>query len=183
MSKKLSLTELKQQLFHKTHAELIEEIAQLYKKFPSVKEYYQASFSDDDAEVLDKYKDIIRGEFLMRGNRFPKMRLSVARKAVNDFKKISPSIYRIADIMITYVEAGVSCTNEFGDIDEPFYNSMESMYEAALKYIVKENLFAEFDGRLKDIVFNTRHTGWGFHDQLEYLYANYEALVPEPIIL
>jgi hypothetical protein len=111
------------------------------------------------------------------------MRLSVARKAVNDFKKISPSIYSIADIMITYVEAGVSCTNEFGDIDEPFYNSMESMYETVLKYIIKENLFAEFDGRLKDIVFNTRHIGWGFHDQLEYLYENYEALMPEPIIL
>ena len=180
MTSKLSLTELKKRLSLKSNAELIEEIAELYKKFPAIKEYYQASFSGDDAAILDKYKDIVRGEFLMRGNRFPKMRLSVARKAVADFKKISSSVQSIADIMITYVEAGVSCTLEFGDIDESFYNSMESMYESAIKYIVKEHLFVEFGNRLYDIVQDTHDIGWGFHDQLSYLYENYEAMVKEP---
>ncbi len=180
MATKLSLTELKKRLFSKTNAELVEEIAQLYKTFPNVKEYYQSILLDDDSVILEKYKEIIKGEFLMRGNRFPKMRLSVARKAVTDFKKISRSTHSIADIMVAYVEAGVSCTNEFGDIDEPFYNSMESMYETALKYVVKEHLFNEFGDRLFDIVDDTRDIGWGFHDQLSYLYESYEAMVEKP---
>jgi len=180
MATKLSLTELKKRLSYKSNAELIEEISELYKKFPAVKEYYQSSIFGDDASILEKYKDIVNGEFLMRGNRFPKIRLSVARKAVTDFKKISSSTQSIADIMVTYVEAGVSCTVEFGDIDEPFYNSMESMYETALKYIVKEHLFAEFNSRLSAIVHNTRNTGWGFHDQLSDLYGFYEAMVERP---
>ena len=180
MTTKLSLTDLKKRLSSKTNTELVEEIAQLYKNFPNVKEYYQAVLLGDDSAILEKYKEIVRGEFLMRGKRFPKMRLSVARKAVTDFKKISSSTQSIADIMVTYVEAGVSCTNEFGDIDEPFYNSMESMYETALKYVVKEYLFGEFDDRLAAIVDDTRGMGWGFHDQLSYLYETYEAMVEKP---
>jgi hypothetical protein len=180
MTTKLSLAELKKRLSSKTNAELIEEIALLYKNFPNIKEYYQSALLGDDPAVLEKYKEIVRGEFFMRGNRFPKMRLSVARKAVTDFKKISSSTQNIADIMVTYVEAGVSCTNEFGDIDESFYSSMESMYETALKYILKEHLFVEFDDRLIDIVDDTRGMGWGFHDQLSYLYETYEAMVEKP---
>ncbi|MDP3877863.1 MAG: DUF6155 family protein [Methylobacter sp.] len=174
------MTELKKRLSFKSNAELIEEIALLYKTFPNIKEYYQSTLLGDDSAILDKYKEIVRGEFLMCGNRFPKMRLSVARKAVTDFKKISSSTQSIADIMVTYVEAGVSCTNEFGDIDEPFYNSMESMYETVLKYVVKEHLFEEFGDRLYDIVEDTRGMGWGFHDQLAYLYETYEAVAEKP---
>jgi len=180
MTTKLSLTELKKRLSVKTNAELIEEIALLYKNFPNIKEYYQSTLLGDDSTILEKYKEIVRSEFLMRGNRFPKMRLSVARKAVTDFKKISSSAQSIVDIMLAYVEAGVSCTNEFGDIDEPFYNSMESMYETALKYVVKEHLFGEFYDRLIAIVDDTRGIGWGFHDQLAYLFETYEAMVEKP---
>ncbi len=167
MAKKPSLIELKKQLRKKTQYELVEEIAHLYKKFSQVKEYYQASFFHDDSAVLQKYKKIIRKEFVPSGrNPFPELRLSVARKAVSDYKKVSASTAGIADIMITYVEAGVECTNDLGDIDEPFYNSMESMYESALEYVRKENLFEKFDSRLQQIVKDTAGMGWGFHDAL-----------------
>lgn len=54
------------------------------------------------------------------------------------------------------------------------------MYEAVLKCIVKEHLFVEFDNRLIAIVDDTRDMGWGFHDQLSYLYGTYEAMVEKP---
>ncbi len=44
MSKKITLTELKKHLRKKSDVELVEEIADLYKKFDAVKEYYRASF-------------------------------------------------------------------------------------------------------------------------------------------
>ncbi len=62
--------------------------------------------------------------------------------------------------MLLYVETGVKYIVEFG-MDEPFCNSMESMYETALKHIVKENLFAVFDSRLKGIIHTARGAGWG----------------------
>ena len=174
MSKKSTLTELKKELRKKTQNELVEEIAHLYKKFSNVKEFYQASFFSNDSAILEKYKQIVQNEFIPNGrSHFPKMRASVARKAISDYKKISCSNAGIADIMLTYVESGVSCTTEFGDIDEPFYNSMESMYESALKYMVKERLFHEFQDRVRAIVKNTSQCGWGFHDQLSDLYHIY----------
>lgn len=108
MAIKLTLNELKKRLVIKTNAELIEEIIQLYKKFPVVKEALQSSLFDDETETLKKYKDIINKEFIGRGNSFPKMRLSVARKAVTEFKKISQSTHNIADLMIWLRRSGCS---------------------------------------------------------------------------
>jgi hypothetical protein len=56
------------------------------------KEYYQLKLAgnEGDAQVLEKYKAIIKKEFFpARG--FGEARLSVARKAVMDYKKLSNS--------------------------------------------------------------------------------------------
>ncbi len=75
--------------------------------------------------------------------------------------------------MLTFVESGVWCTKEYGDIDEPFYCSMESMYESAIKFITEEGLFKEFSDRLFTIVEDTSNMGWGFHDTLSDTYDTY----------
>ncbi len=175
MAEKLSLTLLKQILKTKTNAQLIEDIAFLYKTFPQVKEYYQSSFSGgDDSAIQRKYKNIVRAEFVPGFKKtFPDARVSVARKAISEYKKVAISKYGIADIMLSYVEAGVIYTNDFGDIDQPFYNSMVSMYENTLKFLAKEQMLAEFDDRLLTVVKDTDGIGWGFHDDLKYCYEEY----------
>lgn len=175
MTKKATLTDLKKHLRQKTDRELVDEIAHLYKKFPQVKEHYQASFFQNDDEVLEKYKKIVRNEYIASGRQnFPKMRASVARKAVSDYAKVSCSPKNLADLMLTFVESGVDFTDTYGDIDEPFYNSMESMFERLLKFLVKEDLFDHFYNRLEKIVLDTRGMGWGFHDELSYLFETYQ---------
>lgn len=124
---------------------------------------------------MEKYKQIVIDEFSPYGRpKFPKMRASVARKAISDYKKISCSDSGIAEIMLTYVESGIECTNTYGDIDEAFYISMESMYESAWKFIADKNLTDDSETRLRDIVDNTRDIGWGFHDQLRCVYEDYQ---------
>ncbi len=75
--------------------------------------------------------------------------------------------------MLYYVEQGVNFTNEYGDITESFYASMESMYETALQMIVKNRLESQFDERCWAVVNNTSGIGWGFHDNLGALYDEY----------
>lgn len=171
MSKKISLTELKKSIKKKTDYELVEEVAHLYKTFPQVKEYYSASFFNDDASVLENYKQKIKDEFVP-GCKYnlPRGRLSIGRKAIADYKKVSTSDIGIADIMLTYVESGIIFTTAFGDIDEPFYISMETMYEKACKFIKKKGLYDKFENRLKKCLKDTRQMGWGFHDQLNDIY-------------
>ena len=75
--------------------------------------------------------------------------------------------------MLYYVERGVEFTNQYGDIDESFYNSMEGMYLAAAGWIVKHSLQSAFRERCEEVVQNTRNIGWGFHDTLGDIFGEH----------
>jgi hypothetical protein len=151
---------------------LVKEVTELFQKFQVVKDYYEAKLDSDGSAVRDKYMAIITKEFFPERG-FGKARLSVARKAVNDFKKLSNNPAEIADLMLHYVEQGVSFTGAYGDIDEPFYNSMESMYGDALRFIVKQGLMESFRDRCEEIIEDATE-GWGFKDGLRALYEESE---------
>jgi hypothetical protein len=119
--------------------------------------------------VSEKYKKIIKNEFFpARG--YGNARLSVAKKAFSEYKQTSPSTEGLIDIMLFYVEQGVLFTDAYGDINEPFYNSMEGMYEKALAEIDRHGLHGDFYERCQSIVEDTSDVGWGFHDGLRDLY-------------
>jgi len=164
---------LKKYLKTLTKEELINHIIELDKKYKPVQEYYQLYLNNDVEAVLNKYKKQIEYEFYpARGE--PKMRLSVARKAVTDAQKLGFPPEAMADLMLFYVETGVEFTNDYGDIDEPFYNSMENMYLKALKFLDSEGLLSEFENRARNIVDKSADTGWGFYDTLgDYFYQFY----------
>ncbi len=170
---KLNQRTLKQYLKNLSREELLDEIGMLFDKFTKVKEYYQTKLGAEDSKaVLEKYKAVIEKEFNPpRG--LPKARLSVAKKAISDFKKVSNSPVDLADLMVAYVETGVRFTAQFGDIDEPFYISMESMFEKAVIHITKHKLHDQFEPRCRKIVRDTSNMGWGFHDQLSEIYEEY----------
>jgi hypothetical protein len=64
----------------------------------------------------------------------PKARFSVARKAINDFKKLTNNVELIADITLTYVESISSFSSEFGADSEEFYTKPENMFEEVLTF-------------------------------------------------
>ena len=159
-------------------ADLIKEIKKMHKLFPDVREYYQVQLSDKgEEELLAQYKKIIKDEFLPdRG--WGDAKLSIARKAVNDFIKLSRNTLNTADIMIYYVEIGVKYTNAYGDINEPFYASMERMYEKAAEYVTENRIEYNFTGRFKKIVEDTNGMGWGFYDNLRDMFLEFFPGVP-----
>jgi hypothetical protein len=101
---KITLNQLKQYLKKCSQEELITDVAELFKRFPSVKEYYQIKlYPQAETEVLTKYKKIIEDEFFpTRG--FGKARLSIAKKAISDYRKVCNNEVDIIDIMLFYVE-------------------------------------------------------------------------------
>ncbi|MEH6579651.1 MAG: DUF6155 family protein [Amphritea sp.] len=103
----------------------------------------------------------------------PPCRLSVAKKAISDYKKTSSSDTNLADIMFFYVECGVEFTNTYGDINERFYSSMESVYISVCEFIVKSNQENNFQERALNIVTDTSGCGWGFHEALVETYYEY----------
>ena len=170
--KNITISKLKKSLSGKDENELLEEIINLFKKFPQVQEYYALAFSEEGEElILDKYKEIITNEFFPKRG-YGKARLSIAKKAISDFKKISGKPLLTIDIMLHYVEQGVGFTDQYGDIDGPFYDSMEAMFERALKLAEEYNLLSSFQKNCEEIV-NGACEGWGFKDGLADTYYEF----------
>lgn len=116
-------------------------------------------------EVLEKYRSRIKEQFFpARG--FGKPKLGEARKAIRDYRKATGNIPGTAELLMTYVENGTRFTHEYGDIDEPFYDSMESALDelAALLRGDAREMYPRFRTRLARVEPMTDGIGWGFHD-------------------
>jgi hypothetical protein len=173
----MKINELKQHLNGLSKEDLVKDILDLYRKSNFVQSYLNAKYDTEKVgSILEQYKKIIEHEFFpAKGD--GRARLSVAKKAITEFRKISKDAQSNAELMVFYVEIGVKYTDYYGDIDEAFYTSMESMYQRAVKFIIGESLGGEFEERCRKIVENTVNMGWGFHDGLADTY--YEYFVPD----
>ncbi len=171
-----SWSQVKKQLEPLQEDELRQLIEELFKLNADNKVFLVSRLGLQYAESLaEPFRKTIQAELNpARGE--PKLNLRTARKAINDFKKACKDSVAVADLMLFYVEQGVICTNNYGDLYESFYSSMESVYEEAAKTITKtENwdLIEQLQPRFLSVVDNTSDIGWGFHDTLSYLYDKY----------
>jgi len=64
-----------------------------------------------------------------------RINLREARKAISDFKKISKKPEHLLELMVFYVEQGMEIGEEYGDMYEAFYSSMELMFEHVIKML------------------------------------------------
>lgn len=167
----MGLGDIKKELRKLDKEKLVELVADLYKKNKSVKELLDFYVDPNEKELFLKYRNKVYEAFYpKRGDRF---RLSDGKKAISDFKKLEASKELLSELMLFYAETGVKFTNEFGDIDEPFYNSIVSVYSSALTLMNKENILEKFADRAKQIVDDTSGIGWGFHDELGGIYCEF----------
>ena len=166
----LSIGTLKRYLKPRSREELVTDIVDLFTRFDSVRDYYHTRLApEEEAVVIEKYKAVIKDEFLP--TRGPgQARLSVARRAVSEYRKVSRSKASLVDLMLYYIEVGVEFTNTYGDIDAAFYESMGKMYKWAVGLVVGNELEELYERRCGRMVEDTSGVGWGFHDRLREIY-------------
>lgn len=172
----MSMKKFKDYLKTQDDESLRDELLMLYKTFEVVREFYTPRIEPSNIEkVIDKYKQVLEEQFCPQSAKwdFPELNYSVARKAISDFKKINSNPTAVIDLQLAYVEYGVECTLEYGDIDERFYNSMESMFRKTLKDMEEHGLLDLFEKRCLLIQQKTRGLGWGFGDAITELCEEY----------
>ena len=169
----MSKHELKKELESFDKKKLINLISDLYDKNKSVKEYLDYYINPNEKATLEIYKVKVREAFYpKRGFGF---NIANGKKAISDFRKLQPSPDSLIDLLMCYVESGVEFTNDYGDINEGFYSSIESVYHDALKLIDKNGLHDNYKIRAHEILKETENIGWGFHDTLaDYYYEIYD---------
>jgi hypothetical protein len=165
----MSKAKLKKELQLLSKEQLIEQILDLYDKNKAVKEFYNFYLDPQSENVLaEKYITIIRKEF---SKDYPKF--SVAKKAISDFKSLSPSPESLANVMMVLPETVCEFTYVYGDMDEPFYNAAYNNFSAALKYIEQNELLKQFKNRAEQCVKWASTSGYGFADEIEDVYLEY----------
>jgi len=167
----MGLREIKIKLKKLDNEALIMLISEFYKKYEPVKEFLDFYTNPNEEKIISNYKRKIKEGFYPK--RGYKLELSISRKAINEFKKLNTSKKSLVDLLLYFVECGVELTNEFGDIDENFYTSIENTFKIALKLMEDENILLLFKDRAFGVVTNTKDIGWGFHDYLGDLYYEY----------
>jgi hypothetical protein len=129
-------------------------------------------FTDSPDVVVEPYRRVIRQVFNPEQG-LPSLELRKARKALSDFQKTGAPPLATIDLMIFYVEQGLICTLSYGDIDEAFYTSLESVFALAAQAVNRLDepaLAEEMRPRFTNIVRKSSGTGWGFHDTLQEIY-------------
>jgi len=172
----MSKSTLKKELQKLTKEQLIEQILDLYDNNKSVKEFYEFYLNPtSEKELFEKYKNIIVNEFYpIKGQYYnAKTRFSVCKKAISDFKALSPAPELIADLMLCLAENACEFTYEFGDMWEGYYTSAENNFDAALKFMSKHKLLDKFKLRAEKCIEWASPCGYGFADEIENIYDNY----------
>lgn len=147
--------------------DLLALVKDLYDLTPANRAFINARCQSegDDGETLEAYRNkIVEQFFPKRGE--GKLKMGEARKAIRDYRKATGSIPGTAELMMSYVENGVKFTNEYGDIDERFYNSVESVLNELADLLIGEarELYSKFRERLANVEKLTDGIGWGFGD-------------------
>lgn len=91
----------------------------------------------------------------------------VAARPVADYRQETADILGTLELMLTFVEAGTRFTNEYGDIDEPFYEGLELMLADFRDLLLANPDFyeqADLAQRLADLGRDAGWLGWGYGD-------------------
>jgi len=153
-------------------SEVISLVLEMYDTKKEIKAYLDYVTNPDEKEQLAKAKAIIEKEYFPAKG-WPKERLSVAKKAISDFSKLKPLPELEAELMIFLVECGCRYTHEYGDINEPFYTSMEKNFERALKFMEKHELLGKFRPNAERCLEWSSDCGWGFEDGINDIFYSY----------
>lgn len=95
--------------------------------------------------------------------------LRAGREAIRDYRRAVGDPQGMVDLMLLYVESGTEYSSDLGYGNGPFFDSLESMFTAALKELFKLDE-SEREGplaRVHRILDLAKNLGWGYGDALE----------------
>lgn len=158
---------------------VIKELCKLNPKNRKFLELHILGSSEANAESVAKEGKKKIYSYLYRNSMFAKIDLAGARKQVSEYSKLLKEYPgHVADLQLYYVETGTEITNEYGDIDERFYSSMESMLARFSKQIQKHPVYyGRFRDRLINLEAACQGIGWGYSDTIsDILYELVESI-------
>ncbi|ODN41671.1 hypothetical protein [Piscirickettsia litoralis] len=182
--KKQTWKDIKPVLAKMTAIQLRGILQDLYLFSSENKAFFHSRFLNRQGgcDHLKPYKARIREAICPKEPWKQDVQLSVGRKAISEFKKANGDLRDTLNLMLYYVVCGNDFTLEFGDINEPFYNSMESMFGRLIEMLIKQKddaLVIELMPRLEAESKRVELVGWGYGDGIRELLGDLQEAFPE----
>ena len=97
--------------------------------------------------------------------------MAIGMRTIEAHKKSNADKVELIDLMLFFVECGSQFTLDFGDIDEDFYMTLETVFEDTLILIKNDSavIFELYKDRLLMIEQKNRNMSWGYGDQIQDL--------------
>jgi hypothetical protein len=168
---------LRRQLATLDQPTLLSLVKDLYELSAGNRDFIQARYQagESDGKMLEKYRGKIIEQFYpARGE--AKLKLGEARQAIKEYWKATGDVSGKAELLMTYVEQGAEFTSDYGDIDERFYNSVESALNELAALLMREarEMYPQLRERLERVEQITGDIGWGFHEFIEDVVGHLE---------
>ena len=128
----MTWTELRKALAELPADQLLDLLKGLYELSPQNKAWLRAKIlpTGQDTVYLEDCRKKVSDLVYKPTRGIPRdPRFRDAKKIIAEYKKSTKDLWGTLDLMLTYVERGHAFTNDFGDIDEPFYDVLINMLE------------------------------------------------------
>jgi hypothetical protein len=118
--------------------------------------------------VLESFQRVIRNEFFSDKG-LGGLRSDVARKAIMDYSEGSGDLAGTMELMLLFLENVIEFINEYGDIDEEFYDEGYEMLRKFCELIKTpegQGFYLQFKERLLKLRRDSDDFGYGFGDDI-----------------
>lgn len=166
----MTWTELRKILKELPESQLLDLLKGLHDLSPQNKAWLAANVRPAEQNVAyleECRKKVVKLVYSPTKGFPPNPRFRDAKKVISDYKKATKDQFGTLDLMLTHVERGHAFTNDFGDIDEPFYdvliNMLERFAEELKKAPASHEIYERFRPRLLQMN-RTADIGWGYGD-------------------
>jgi len=181
MEEKITWLNLRKALKNLPPEQLLELLKGLYDLSPQNKAWLQRQlFPIPNTEYLEECRQKVIKAVYNPTRKSPDMpKFREAKKVITEYKNAAKDPVGILDLMLTYVERGHAFTNDFGDIDEPFYDAICTMLDRFAEQLkahpAASTLYKErFRARLLKMS-RTADIGWGYGDFVHDTVGDLEA--------
>ena len=166
----MSWTDLRQALKELPPERLVELLKGLHDLSPQNKAWLHARVLPvgQNTAYLEECRQKVIKLIYNQARYLPDMpRFREAKKIISDYKAATQDLAGTLDLMLTYVEGGHAFTNDFGDIDEPFYDKLINMLGRFAFELKNSPAHRELYDRFRQRLLNMNSTadiGWGYGD-------------------
>ena len=175
----MNWTDIRKILKDAPNEALLDILKGLYNLSPQNKAFIRTQLlpGRQDKELLEKSRKQVVRAIYADTKGIPHMpRFGESRKVIRTYQKATGDVAGTLDLMLLHVERGTQFTNDFGDIDEPFYIALETMLGNIVDLLFEspdsKALYAQFSNRFNRLEREASDIGWGYGDTVSEMVSD-----------